>query len=224
MAAPFFGRLIQHSIETDAFARWVSKPATTVVAVIAVGCLLFCLSDFFSFFKDMLSSCLDRRSAVRIEHSISKGRARNRVSAGFLPALILIADYFKLWDPVWLNWWPESVSILKPTLAVVVILIFRALVMQFCPSKFDRDTRIAAGSGLANLLPFLVILMVLTITVLIVSGAGYGTFREALRVETAIAILLNIRIEGKILMNSASGFSTFLYLCALEMVLIAICI
>lgn len=224
MAAPDFGRIIRHSSDAGFFDLWTSKPGTTVFVVLSVACLLFCLSDFFSFSRDMLSSCFDRRSAVRIEHSISKGRVRNKVSACFLPAFILVADYFRLWDPVWLQGWPESVSILKPLLAVTAIIVWRAFVLLFCPRAIDRDTRIAASRGLANLLPFLVILMVLTVTFLIVFGAGYDTFRKALRVEVAAAILLDIRIEGNILMNSASGFLTFLYLCALEIILVAVCI
>ena len=197
--------------------RWSDVLTNRILAVVAVCLLILCLRNVFRLIPHLLY-CYDRsRGAEALEHSLGTARMRNLLALANLLPFCLILDRFEVlrpafWDsipPVWSA--PATVGLLS---GFVLVRALCHLVLR--PRRANREVAATLQHNLYNYLPAVLPLMLLTTAVVLFAGVDEEVARTLFRGEIAVAWGFSTLRSGQILGAHCAGFSTFLYLCALE--------
>lgn len=197
--------------------RWSDLLVNRLLAVVAVALLILCLRSVFRLIPQLLY-CYDRaRGAESLEHSIGTARIRNLLALAFLLPFCLILDRFAVLRPAF---W-DAVPPVWSALATVGLLGGFVLVRALChlilrPRRANREVAATLQHNLYNYLPLVLPLMLLTTAVLLFTGLDEGLGQNLLLGEIAVVWGFATLRSGQILGAHCAGFSTFLYLCGLE--------
>ena len=192
--------------------------------LVAVSVLLFLLAlrSFLNVLPYLSDNILRARGSAALENSVRVSRDRNLVAAVFLiPAILLIYRY-KLIDAAILDTLSPDYRLLAIAGLFIGYLIIRFLLYRWLrPRRRYDDYQMAYRAGHTYFI-LLMLLVLVTVGILYVAGVDdllvkRSTVKMVLFVETGALFLLYLLRRGQILSLSCKPLTTFLYLCALEL-------
>jgi len=187
--------------------------------LVAVSVLLFLLSlrSFLNVLPYLADSVLRARGSAALENSVRVSRDRNFVAAVLLLPAILLAYRYRLYDIAFFDTLSPDFRILAVAGVFIAYLLLRYILYRwFEPQRRREDYQMAYAGGFT----FFILLMILvlpTVGFLYVFGASDMTVKTFLLVETGIMYLLYLLRNAQILSGFCKPLTTFLYLCALEL-------
>ena len=194
-----------------AAAAWGEILSNQILAVLAVGLLVVSLPDFFRLLPDLLFSFDRTRGAAALEHSVGQARTRNLIC--------LMADRYALWRPGLWQAVPAAWSAPAALAGMAAFLLVREFFFLVArPRRLGKEESDTLHHAPYNFFILLTLLMLSSVGILTLVRAGEGFIRTLLLWETAVVWLLAILRSGQFLSAFCNVFSTFLYLCALEMI------
>ena len=202
---------------------WSDLAVNRVLVVVSVILLVANLPDLFRLVPQLLF-CFNRsRGAEALEHSLGMARMRNTTALFFALPFCLIADRYELLRPALWSVVPRGWSALATVGALGVFLLLRALCYALMrPRRLGGEAFAALRHNLYNYLLLLAPLMLVTVAVVISGRLDDALARTLLLAETGAVWLFSLLRSGQILGAHCSGLSTFLYLCGLELLPVAL--
>ena len=187
--------------------------------LVAVSVLLFLLAlrSFLNILPYLADNILRARGSAALENSVRVSRDRNLVAAVFLiPAILLIYRY-RLVDAAILDTLSPDFRLLAIAGLVIVYLLIRFLLYRWLrPRRRYDDYQKAYRTGYTFFI-MLMMLALVSVAVCYVLHLPDSTVKTVLLVETGVLFLLYLLRRGQILSLSCKPLTTFLYLCALEL-------
>jgi len=200
-------------------ALWADVLTNRILAVVAVVLLVLLLPELFRLIPHLLYCYGRSRGAEALEHSLSTSHPRNLLAFSFLLPFSLILDRFAVLRPAFWSIIPPVWSAPVTLGLVVAFALVRAIFHGFFhPRRMSGEVIATLRHNLYNYLPLLLALMLLVAVVLMIpsldESLGLMVFRGLIAAIWGFATLRS----GQILAAHGAGFSTFLYLCALELI------
>ncbi|NLZ19393.1 MAG: hypothetical protein GXY24_03885 [Bacteroidales bacterium] len=197
---------------------WTDFTVNRILACAAVFLLLLNLLDFFRLVPYLIYSYDRSRGALDLEHNMGLARSRNLIALCFLLPVCLIADRYELMRMDFLTGIPPQWSVAATTGILLGLLLVRDICyLLFQPRRLGGDVVPALRHNPGNYIILLSVLMLTTIGFCSAFRAPDTLVRTILLWETAAVWLLNMVRSTQLLAAKVSGFSTILYLCALEL-------
>ena len=198
---------------------WADVLTNRILAVVAVFLLVLLLPELFRLIPHLLYCYGRARGAEALEHSLSTAHPRNLLAVSFLLPFSLILDRFAVLRPAFWSVIPPTWSAPATLSLAVAFVLVRAIFHGFFhPRRMNGEVVATLRHNLYNYLPLLLPLMLLVAAVLMIpsldESVGRTVFRGLIAAVWGFATLRS----GQILAAHGAGFSTFLYLCALELI------
>ena len=190
--------------------RW----AVVAAAVIFLGNLL----NYYHIYPEMAKCAYMWRRNISLENNIQLVRSRNLSCwASVLPA-VLIASYYSLAGGQFVEQCPSQLRTLAVLgLGVAWVLLRQMLYLILGFRARGRQCWQAAHRSDYNFFVLLVSLLLVTEAVVLVGGTAAESARPAFLAVTGVVYLLFFVRKYQILSSEYSHFTTFLYLCGLEL-------
>lgn len=203
----------------DAVLQWSDYPANTVSIVIFTLLAVFTLKNFLNIALLLLDSLSRWKACVNIDASVQLKSDRNLLGYIHILPLALIADRYALIGPRIIGIVPPGLHSLATLGIVVVWLLLRRLLFGVCSLRVRRiETFRTAHKSFFNYLILMSVLAIVTAGVMSFFGCSDGTARKILLYEAGGMYLIAFLRKTQILRSFCNPFSTFLYLCALEII------
>ena len=192
--------------------------------LVAVSVLLFLLAlrSFLNVLPYLSDNILRARGSAALEGSVRVSRDRNLVAAVFLiPAILLIYRY-RLVDADILDTLTPDFRLLAVAGLFLAYVIVRYLLYRwFKPRRRYDEYQKAYRTGYTFFILTMMLALV-TVAVCYILRLPDSTVKTVLLVESGALFLLYLLRKGQILSLSCKPLTTFLYLCALELLPAAI--
>ena len=198
---------------------WGGILTNQLLAVLAVILLVAALPDFFRLLPDLLYSFDRSRGAAALEHSIGQARTRNLIALACALPFCLIADRYALWRPDFWQAVPAAWSAPAALGGMAAFLLVREFFYLLArPRRLSGEESDTLHHAPYNFFILLTILMLTSVGILTLVHGREEFIRKLLLWETAVVWLLAVIRSGQFLGTFCNVFSTFLYLCALELI------
>ena len=187
--------------------------------LVAVSVLLFLLAlrSFLNVLPYLSDNILRARGSAALENSVRVSRDRNLVAAVFLiPAILLIYRY-RLINAAILDTLTPDYRLLAIAGLFIGYLIIRYLLYRWLRPRRRYDEYQKAFRTGYTFFILLMMLALVSVAVCYVLHLPDSTVKMVLFVETGALFLLYLLRRGQILSLSCKPLTTFLYLCALEL-------
>ena len=198
-------------------AAWTDYLTNRILACVAVLLLLLNLLDFFRIVPHLLYSYHRSRGAADLEHNMGLARIRNLTALCYLLPLCLVADHYALVRPHFFR----AFSPLWTAAATIGLILAFLFVRQLCylllrPARLSGEAISTLQHNIGNYIILLSILMLTTVGLCTAFHVPDSFVRNVLLWEAAAVWLFNMVRSVQLLTPHVAGFSTFLYLCGLE--------
>lgn len=179
---------------------------------------ILCVRSFLKVFPSLIS-CVNRwKINLEIEDSHQMVRSRNLVATVFYVPFCLMAYSYSLYNPEYFSGLSQVARVAVIIGVGALYILFRAFLnWQLEPRDYDSKTFIAANRSFFN---FAILLFVLVF----ICGAALRAFvkdeavvRGALLCLMGFSYLVYLFKKTQILASACNPFTTFLYLCSLEL-------
>ena len=205
---------------------WSQCLTNRIVIAVAVALLLIDLVDLLSIFPALTHNLKTSRGAMSLEHSVSVARSRNVSAALFAIPFCLMADRYALYPAHFWQTMPQGISLAVVAGVLVAFIVVRHIIHLLVthPRRHDQEKAHAIHRVMYTFFILMVILMLATVGVMALKTAPDAVIRRVLNWEMIGMYAFAFFREGQILASNCSGFSTILYLCALELLPLAMLI
>lgn len=205
---------------------WSQCMTNRIVIAVAVALLLIDLVDLLSIFPAITHNIKTSRGAISLEHSVGVARSRNVSAALFAIPFCLMCDRYALYPARFWQAMPQGISLAVVAGVLVAFLAVRHLIHLIVthPRRHDKEKAHAVHRVMYTFFIMMVILMLVTVGVMVLKKAPDDVIRKVLNWEMIGMYAFAFFREGQILASYCNGFSTILYLCALELIPLAMLI
>jgi len=201
---------------------WSNVLSNRILVAIAALLMLLELKDLLRILPSVLDSLTRPSAGISLEHSMTMSRSRNLLAILYSVALCLFVDRFRLYNHIFIDKVPQDYSALLIAAFWVGYLLLRRLMYLLLMRRFlSSDAGRAIHNCIYSAIIVLVLVMVASTLVIIAFKLSDSTARIIYYSELGLAFLLNISQVFQISRTKFSGFSSILYLCALEFVPLA---
>jgi len=211
------GELLLPTVPSDSVPLPVSglpELGEALIVVFILLCLLL-LGNFINIVPHLADSILRARGSTALEGSVRVSRDRNLIALVFvIPAIILQYRYCL--------YYPEYVQSMTPTARLLVTgavfigyLLLRFLMYLWLKPRRSDAYMMSNRAGYSFYI-LLCLVAFLTLGVLLLFKASDLTVKGFLMTEVAVFYFIYFVRRGQILLTNCAPFTTFLYLCALE--------
>lgn len=222
----FFGRLhLPVSAPGVPAELWADVTVNRILVIAATVLAVLTLMDYMRL-SPLLAGCLLReRGNIEIEHSVSQARNRNRCAIVGLFIICILADRYSLYPAAFMEEIPAPYRVAAILGVLLAFLLLRTFLYYLIDTvarlKLDSESRLATHKAPYNY--FLAVLPLILVSVLLLwlFKVPDGAARMVIWVELAVILFITLLREGQILLSGHTGFQTFLYLCALELLPVA---
>ena len=198
--------------------RWSDVLTNRILIIVSMVLIMHHLLDLFRLTPPLLYSYSRSRGAEALEQSLGTARVRNMIALSLTLPFCLILDRFQALRPAYMDAVPAAWSVPVTIGFVLAYLILRALCYLSCRiRRFGTKVAHTLRHNLYNYLMLVLPILLLETAVLLLFRVPDEIATSVVRwTLTAVWALATWR-TGQILHAYCSGFSTFLYLCALEL-------
>lgn len=204
---------------------WADVLVNRIAVTVSVLVFFILLTDYLRLVPSWLA-CVSRfRANITLEHSVSLARSRNYIAAFSVLPACLTADRYGLFAPSFLGdvapGWHVPI-IMAAVMSCVIVR--RLLYLVINPRRLNSEELNSVRHAPYNYMVILVTALVLTLLVAVPAGLSDAAIKTVMMVETVLVSMLSLVRCGQIFAAHCGGLTTFLYLCALEMMPLGILI
>lgn len=212
------GELLLPTVPEDTVPMPVSglPLAGEIMMILFILLALALMGNFISIIPHLADSILRARGSTALEGSVRVSRDRNLIALVFLIPAVLIIYRYNLYYPDFVKEMQPNARLLATMGVFLGYLLLRYLLFAwFKPRRNDAYTMSYRAGYSFFILMSLVAFF--TLGVLSLFNASDPTVRGFILVEVILFYAVYFFRRGQILSTSCSPFTTFLYLCALEL-------
>lgn len=205
------------------WGAWVDSPWLSLLVVLCVIAIILLMKNILHALPEVVLSMGRVRGSQDIEGSLRLSRDRNLTTLVLIVPFVMLLSRFRIYDPWWMEEFTPEMHLLWTFLCFVGYLILRwILAVWLRPRRMDGDVytmaRRFAWSGF-----ILLTLLLLALTgILLLCGASDLSVKWLLIDVMIVVFCVYCLRKSQIFNLSCAPFTSFLYLCALEFVPLAI--
>ena len=194
------------------------NPIYCGLAVFLTLLFLVNIGSFIKIFPVMTASVWRWKSNLELEDSLQLSRSRNTVAAVLLVPLCMVVYSYDLYRPDFLDQFSPVVRFAAVTGVMFLYLLLRTFLnWQLEMHNYGSKAFVAANRSFLNYCIILFFLLFLTGAMVITFTGDKELTRTVLLYVTGMTYVLYILRRGQIFASACNPFSTFLYLCGLEL-------
>ena len=197
---------------------FLDNPLFCALAVFFTLLVLLNLRSLLKIAPSLLDCVARWKGNLDLEDSIQLSRSRNWIAAILFVPLCLVAYSHQLYTPDFL----EELSPMTRLLAVIGVFLVYLLLRTFLNwqlemHNFKTPAFTAANRSFYNYCILLFFILLITGGIASLLTADREVVKAILLWETALTYIVYIYRRGQIFASVCNPFSTFLYLCSLEL-------
>ena len=190
--------------------------------ILAIACIILgivVIADTVQIFPRLMDCIARWRACISLEHSVGDARARNTASIVAIFAIGLLTSRYCMYGPSFLFMIPEwSMTLICLGVACAFFLLRLILFLLLKFNSIRGDERRAVLHSCATFSIPTCVFMLFTTVILGVFRTPDGGIRLVLMLELGLGWMISFVKTGQLIGSHYSGFTTFLYLCALEII------
>lgn len=191
---------------------------STVVVVFALLVILN-LKSIVHIFPSLVACITRWKRCVNLDASIQLSRERNSLALIMFVPFCLIADRYDVLLPEFVTGVPIYWQAAAATAFFMAYLLVRKLAYFACAMRVSRaETFATAYTSSLNYFILMTFLLLMTVAVCYVCAVPDDASNMVLMVEIGFCYFLSIVRKCQILNSFCNPFTSFLYLCALELI------
>ena len=195
-----------------------------ILVVVSVLLCIMVLGRFMGLFPYLADSLSRLRGCFALEGSLRVRQDRNLVALALLIPAILVVWRYRLYDPELIRSLESEIRLCAVAAVLAAFVLFRFLIYLLLRPRrgkenFRQEHRVAYTYFI-----FLMMVLLPTVGILSLFKQDEGVTRWVLYGESAFVYLLFLRRCQQILSLSCNPLRTFLYLCGLEILPLAVLI
>ena len=190
-------------------------PLGEVMLVIFILLSLLLVGNFIGIIPHLADSILRARGSTALEGSVRVSRDRNIIALVFVIPAIVIQYRYCLYYPDFVKEMAPSARLLTTMGVFVGYLLLRHLLFVWLKPRRSDAYSMSHRAGYSFFI-LMSLVVFLTIGILVLFNAADATVRGFILVEVILFYAVYFFRRGQILLTNCNPFTTFLYLCALE--------
>ena len=196
----------------------IDNPVFCALAVFFTLLFLLNLKSYLKIFPSLWDCVVRWKGNLDLENSIQLSRSRNWIAAIlFVPFCMLVYSY-GMYTPDFIGDLPPYFRLAAVTGVMLVYLLLRTFLnWQLEMHNYGTSVFTAANRSFYNYCIILFFLLFITGGILTAFSCAEVTIKTVLLFETGLTYLIYIYRRGQIFSSYCNPFSTFLYLCSLEL-------
>ena len=208
---------------------WGDYPLNWGLIIVAALAFAFNIPNLYHIFPHLAKSFSRWRWNFTIEDSLQLARTRDLIALLCVAPFCLVVGRYRLVDPDFFGLLPEDWRTLEVLGMLLAWLLVRSLIYLLLETRVTNagTFQVARRAG-RNFFIILTFVLLAVAGVCYCFGAPDGTVRKALYIAAGVVYMAFLLIKGEILNSVCNPLTTFLYLCALELIpagiLIAACL
>lgn len=198
--------------------EWSDFLVNKSLVMLAIFLFLLSFRDIVSLIPSLLD-CIDRaRANISLEHSLNVARQRNLVAIEAALPFCLVVDRYCLYSPDIMKLVPDKLGALSTIAAFLAYILVRKLAyLLFHPLRQSAEANNTIHHTPYNYFIVIVALLLATVGIMSVLHCSDELIKSVLLWETGVSFLYTLIRTSQILGYYCNFFTTFLYLCALEL-------
>ena len=186
------------------------------VLISLLVCLLM-LRRFVGVFPSLMACIVRWKESVNLDAGATLSRDRDMMALAMILPFCLCAEKFSLYDPTWMgNLGPGGRLGAVIGIFTAYASVRKGLEYALRPKKMNPKTYRTAGKASYTFFILLTLMLMSTGGLLSFADVNPGIIRNAMLWVSAITYALFLLRKTQIFVSSCNFFSSFLYLCALE--------
>ena len=196
----------------------IDNPVFCALAVFFTLLFLLNMKSFLKIFPSLWDCVVRWKGNLDLENSIQLSRSRNWIAAILFVPLCMLVYAFGMYSPDFISDMPQAFQLAAVTGVLLVYLLLRTFLnWQFEMHNYGTSVFTAANRSFYNYCIILFFLLFLTGGIFSVISHNEELVRTILLWETGLTYILYVIRRGQIFASYCNPFSTFLYLCSLEL-------
>lgn len=196
-----------------------------IIMVTAAALLVFIsLTDILRTFPAALAGLSRAKENITLQHNMQTARTRNLVAWVLFIPLAILTDRYHLYSPAFMSGIACGWSLLVCAGVLLAYSGVRRFLYRIASGRIHGEEADAVRDMLYTMEIIATSVMLATTAVLVAFDAGDEVQRKVLLIEAATVTWVHLVRSMQILNIICRGFSTILYLCALEIAPIALLI
>ena len=205
------------------WGAWVDSPWLSLLVVLCVIAVILLLKNILHALPEVVLSMGRVRGSQDIEGSLRLSRDRNLTTLILIVPFTMLLSRFRIYDPGWMADFTPELHLLWTFLCFVGYLILRwILAVWLRPRRMDGDVYTMARRFAWSAFILLTLILLAMTGILLLCGAGDQAVKWHL-IDIMIVVFCVYCLRKLQIFNlSCAPFTSFLYLCALEFVPLAV--
>lgn len=195
-----------------------------ILITFTVIVILSQLGSIFHVLPLVAGSMFRPLSAMSLENNVRVARERNATAAILLVPAVLIVSRWKLWSPAFLDGFSQNAALGIVAAVLLGWILVRELLRLWLRPRRRPDVYRCAGNGALSFFILGMLPALAGIGLMVLFRANDSIIRYFLLITAGAFYLLYLLHKVQILSLSCSALRTFLYLCTLEFLPLAILI
>ena len=197
--------------------RWGDVLSNRILAVVVIGAVLLDLSDLMQIFPKIMDCIRRWKANIGMEHSLSVARSRNISAMIWAAAFCLAADRLDLYPARWMDRIPAGWTVAAMFgIALAYVLVRKILSLVAMPRRLGAEKSQAAHCAIYTYFIAFAVAALCTMGIMMVLHSPEESVRSVILWMFAAFWLLSFVRTAGILASQYGVLTTFLYLCALE--------
>lgn len=187
-----------------------------IIMVLFVALALFLLPTFFHLAPYLADAVFRARGSEALEFSVSVTRERKVIAIALLIPALMIMSRYNLYNPSVIASLPKVWHLAACAGVLAAYLVLRMVLYFALKPKRHYDYYRLANRAVFTFFILLMLMALPALGIMTIFHANDVVIRTVLFILLAVSYLLFLLRKAQILSLSCGGFTTFLYLCALE--------
>lgn len=191
--------------------------AGELMVIVFILLFLLCLGRFLNILPFISDSIIRARGSAALENSVRVREDRNIIALILLiPACLLLYRY-RLYDPGFVRDMEPDLRLLTVSGVFLGVLLVRLIIYRWLMPRRRQDPYQVAYRAGHTFFILLLLLVLPTVGILYLFHTNDLIVRTVILAETGLLFLIYLLRKGQILSGFCNPLTTFLYLCALEL-------
>ena len=201
--------------EAETVVRDIPVAGPVLVMAFVLLAMIF-LRSFLNVLPYLGDSIFRERGSAALENSVRVSRDRNSIALILLIPAVLLVYRYRIYDPLFVQGLGEDLRLAAVAGVFVVYLLLRFALYKWLHPRHRFDYFVLAYRAGYTFFILLMLLVLTTTGILFLFNANDLTVKTVLLIESGVVFGIYLLRRGQILSTSCNPLTTFLYLCALE--------
>lgn len=199
--------------------QWDEYALPCIFGLISLVAALILIRSIVSILPSLLGCLWRSKECINLEDSLQLSSDRNIIAWVLVVPFALVSANIRLWNPKFLGLFNPNIVFLI-VLGVLLLYIGIRLLLNAVlrPRNFRTKEYNAGNKAFRTFFVIIALTALATAGIMMMAGSGKEQIRNVILWESAAIYFIYLIRKCQIFVSGGSIFSTFLYLCALEIV------